>query len=439
MVLDTGFAAARYAVLILGSYYLLVIGHRILLHPLRRYPGPLVAKFTDWYGGFHALSMHLHLTTYQDHKKYGRVMKHGPNRLVFNSVQALQDIYSNERTTKSHIYLLTVQANGIDSIFNAVDRKRHASKRRLVGRAVTKRAMRMFGPIMHEQIDVFACKRLGLDIVGHLAFGFALDTQTDPTYRFIIDGIAMGNYRANSFMQLPFLKNGAGGDTTATALSALFFYPSHNPVAYRQVSEEVRGTFTHAAEIQGGPMLSDCRYLRAYIDATLRMSSPISGTLWRELAKDEEAKGPLIVDRHVIPRGTQVGVNIYTLHHNEDYFPEPFDFRSERWLVEDSSELQTMHAAFATFSAGARGCAGKPMAYLESSLVAAKTLWYFDFQTAPGDVTGVGIRGKMDGRGRREEYQLRDVFSAAHDGPYVVFRPRGDACKELGVRMSQSQ
>lgn len=85
--------------------------------------------------------------------------------------------------------------------------------------------MRTFEPLMRQQIDVFlqglyesaqasrpvdmtqACKRLGLDIVGHLAFGFALNTQTDPTYRFIIDGIAMGNYRANCFMQLPFLKN----------------------------------------------------------------------------------------------------------------------------------------------------------------------------------------------------------------------------------------
>ncbi|RWA04932.1 hypothetical protein EKO27_g10173 [Xylaria grammica] len=431
-------------------------------------------------------------------------MRHGPNRLIFNSAQALQDIYGDERVIKSHVCLLTIQANGVDSIFNAVDRRRHASKRRLIGRAVTDRAMHQFEPIMIEQIDVFlktlyesslasrpvdmtqSCKRLGLDIVGHLAFGFALNTQTEPKYRFIIDGIAMGNYRANSFMQLPFLKNRvldvalhllsrprrlgylralehmissrlgrekhekndlyssvadyinadgpdsiklselwseavfffpAGGDTTATALSALFFYLSRNPEAYHKLSDEVRSTFTDGADIKGGPKLAACRYLRSCIDETLRMSSPVSGTLWRGLAREEEGRGPWTVDGHIIPNGTQVDVNIYSLHHNEDYFPNPFSFRPERWLVDNDEELRRVHSAFADFSTRARGCAGKPMAYLESSLVAAKTLWYFDFETAPGDDT-------TGGQAHPEEFQLRDVFSAAHDGPNLVFKPR---------------
>ncbi|KAI0025048.1 cytochrome P450 [Xylariomycetidae sp. FL0641] len=526
MLLNLVVAAIRWALVILGSYYLFAVAYRVLLHPLKDYPGPVIAQFTDWYGGFHALSMRLPSTTYQDHKKYGRVMRHGPNRLVFNSAQALQDIYTNERTTKSHVYQLTIQANGVDSIFNAVDRKRHATKRRLIGRAVTDRAMRAFEPVMHQQIDIFLqglsesarlsvpvdmtqfFKRLGLDIVGHLAFGFALNTQTDPTYRFIIDGIAMGNYRANCFMQLPVLKNrvldstlhllsrsrrlgylralqhmistrlgmekhakqdlyssvadcidadgpdsillselwseavfffpaGAdyrtGGDTTATALSALFYYLSTNPDAYRKLAQEIRTTFTNAAEIRGGPKLAGCEFLRACIDETLRMSPPVSGTLWRELAEGEDAKGPFVVDGHVIPPNTQVGVNIYSLHHNEDYFPEPFTFRPERWLVE-GNELHRMHNAFAAFSTGARGCAGKPMAYLESGLVAAKTMWYFDFELASGGGPERGVSGRSVGQ--QDEYKLRDVFSAAHDGPNLVFKLRNPEGEDFEVHAS---
>lgn len=209
-------------------------------------------------------------------------------------------------------------------------------------------------------------------------------------------------------------------------MSALFFYLSHNPEVYRKLAQEVRTTFADGRDIRGGPKLAGCRYLRACIDETLRMSSPVSGTLWRELAQGEEAKGgPIVVDGHVIPRGTRVGVNIYSLHHNEDYFPEPFAFRPERWLV-DGDQQQKMHSAFAAFSTGARGCAGKPMAYLESSLVAATTLWYFDFETAQDDVTGPGASGQPGGRESRGEFELRDVFSAAHDGPTLVFRPRAD-------------
>lgn len=47
------------------------------------------------------------------------------------------------------------------------------------------------------------------------------------------------------------------------------------------------------------------------------MSPPIAGTLWREQASDDEESTPLIVDGHIIPKGTYVGVNTYSLHHNE--------------------------------------------------------------------------------------------------------------------------
>ncbi len=47
------------------------------------------------------------------------------------------------------------------------------------------------------------------------------------------------------------------------------------------------------------------------------MSPPTPGTLWRCLAPEEEGRGPFVVDGHVIPQGTKVGVNIYSLHHNE--------------------------------------------------------------------------------------------------------------------------
>lgn len=105
----------------------------------------------------------------------------------------------------------------------------------------------------------------------------------------------------------------------------------------------------------------------------------MSGTPWRELAKDADdpREGePFIVDAHVIPPGTQVGVCTYALHHNEEYFPEPFVFRPERWLAEESGEgrLARMHSVFVPFSVGPRACAGKSMAYLEMSLVVAKTL-----------------------------------------------------------------
>lgn len=133
------------------------------------------------------------------------------------------DIYANERVTKSHVYLLT-SAPGNTSIFNTIDKRQHSIKRRLIGQAVSEKAMRDFEPTMTKQIDIFIdqireasrtatpvdmsdhIKRLGMDIVGLLAFGFPLNMQTEETYRFMNRGLNVGGYRAHCFMQFPLIK-----------------------------------------------------------------------------------------------------------------------------------------------------------------------------------------------------------------------------------------
>lgn len=153
------------------------------------------------------------------------------------------------------------------------------------------------------------------------------------------------------------------------------------------------------------------------------MTPPVSGTLWRELYSDERDRS-LVIDGHVVPPGNQVGVNTYSLHHNEQYFAEPYSFHPERWLVDDEVQLRLMHSAFCPFSVGPRSCAGKAMAYLEASLVIARTIWAFDFQLAPGGKSGGGDPTKGQGRRREGEFQLYDIFAAMHVGPELVFTHR---------------
>ncbi|KAG8158471.1 hypothetical protein KVR01_011593 [Diaporthe batatas] len=524
-ILGVSYTLAKQALWLLLPGLLVLFSYRVLSHPLLQYPGPLLAKLTDGYNGFYALLMRLHLAVTRDHDKYGPVVRQGPNKLVFNTANALQEIYNNDRVTKSHVYTVLLRAKTNPHVFNCIDKTLHREKRKVVSKAITDQAIRDFEPTMSSQIDIFLqqllssiphhepvnmsqrCKRLGFDIVGLLAYGYELNVQTQDQYQFMLKGLVAGNYKSNAFMQFPLLKQlgldallhglsnssrnrflgvinemastrlalgrnarkdlvyfvaegsegsslddsqlrellyseglfffPAGGDTTATALSALFFYLSRNPGPYSRLAEEIRETFKSDPEIRGGPKLSGCRYLRACIDEALRMSPPVSGVPWRELAKgkDDPRRGePLIVDGHFIPAGTQVGVCTYALHHNKKYFPEPFAFRPERWLVEESGEkaLAEMRSAFAPFSIGPRACAGKSMAYLEASLVIARTLWFTDFETAPGKLGegGAGKAGSSGIRDRPEEFQLYDIFSATHDGPNLLFSYRGDHWKE---------
>lgn len=224
-------------------------------------------------------------------------------------------------------------------------------------------------------------------------------------------------------------------------MCTVFYYLSRNPLAYARLAAEVRTTFSSGGAIRQGPALAGSRYLRAVIDESLRISPPTPGVMWRERDPLSSPGGPLVVDGHVVPPGTLVGVGLYSLMHNPEYFPEPFAFRPERWLDDGAADetpegkaaRAAMRRAFIPFILGDRGCAGKAVAYLEMSLTVAKTLWYFDFQPAlgPAGELGSGRRGGAPGRDRLDEYQLYDYFMAEHEGPNLVFSPRGKHCEEL--------
>ncbi|KAI0838858.1 cytochrome P450 [Hypoxylon sp. FL0890] len=499
-----------YAAIAFSLYLLILFGYRLLFHPLRKYPGPFVAKLSDVYAGYYAAGRRLHLKTYHDHLQYGPVIRHGPNRLLFNTATALKDIYQNDRLVKASIYRGSQVAPDKYNVFNARDKIMHRMKRRVVGQALSDHSLRQFEPTLLEQIDRFLgvllqasktsspvnmtpmSRYLGLDIVGHLGFGYDLKLLTDDEYRFLTKAIVFSNFRINLSMQFPLLIHlrldilaslvpnsirrrllatlekmvttrlaqpvdakrdflsfiapkletdlkdvkrsdvwpeavfffGAGGDTTGTALAGAFFYLSRNPSCYQKLAAEIRSSFKSADEIRIGKELTSCRYLRACIDETLRMASPSATTLWREQDPAADQSQPLVIDGHMVPQGTMVGVNIYTLHHNAEYFPNPFMFRPERWLEGNDHA----RAAFTPFSIGPRSCGGKSLAYAEISIVLARTLWYFDFEPAPGPLgkVGEGTPGRMDGRDREDEFQIHDVFGACTDGPNLVFRPRAE-------------
>lgn len=217
-------------------------------------------------------------------------------------------------------------------------------------------------------------------------------------------------------------------------MSSIFFYLSRHPEAYTKLASEIRDTFSSGRDICGGPKLMGCKYLLAVIDECLRISPASIGTLWRQqdLTIPPAQRQPFIVDGHVVPPGTQVGISPYSLLHNPKYFPEPFDFRPERWL-EEGPQADISRKAFAPFAIGDRSCGGRQLAYLESRLAVARALWYFDFEKAPGDAGELG-GGKPGGdrlRSRRDEFQLQDVIVAEHDGPNLVFKTRGNLFADL--------
>ncbi|CAJ2505668.1 Uu.00g130620.m01.CDS01 [Anthostomella pinea] len=530
-LLDYTSSSLAYAISLITSSVLIYASYLILLHPLRKFPGPPLARVTDWFAGVHAFKKDLHLEILRTHDKYG---DHQPYSLGESSIAVQEvgsihissptcmqqklssaEIYQNGRVSKSHTYGSAVR-NNVDNVFTARDKRVHQAKRKMISPALTERAVKSFEPSLTEHITVYLkqilnasqaskpvnmserARYLALDIVTQLSFGYALQAQTSDENHFVSNALAFGLWRGNVWHHLFFLSkfwvysiwdrvffesrekysqlldrmirsrmargtNGerdfysfiseldpdpdnvrkgglwweahflvvAGSDTTATTIAATLFYLSRNPRCYQQLANEIRSTFTCTQDIKGGPQLASCHYLRACIDEALRLSPPVPGTLWRTQDPDDDQ--PLVIDGHVIPKGTIFGVSSYAIHHNEAYFPNSFAFKPERWLEGHTAGGKHTSDAFAAFSVGARSCAGKPMAYLELSLVIARMLWYFDFEPASGSLgeVGGGMAGGPTGRERLGEFQLEDIFTARHDGPYLAFHPRGELWKEL--------
>lgn len=228
----------------------------------------------------------------------------------------------------------------------------------------------------------------------------------------------------------------AGSDTTSTIFAAMFFYLTCNPDVYRKLVTEIRQTWSAVDDIRSGVKLSSCRYLCAFIDEAMRMNPPGGAELNREVLP-----GGLEVDGQVFGEGTNVGTALYVLQHSESFFPDPFVFRPERWIVDEkagvtANSVSRAESAFAPFSIGSRGCIGKNLAYLEMKITMARVLHRFEVRRLEGNTLGAGAPELMWGRMNQGQYQVKDAFIALRDGPIVQFRKRATEKDKLSGEMA---
>jgi hypothetical protein len=86
---------------ILSQHWLPISGAVLLLwlvknrykNGLNKYPGPFLASITDWWRFFDVYGRRPEITHRALHKKYGDVVRLGPNTLSFSDPSALKSIY----------------------------------------------------------------------------------------------------------------------------------------------------------------------------------------------------------------------------------------------------------------------------------------------------------------------------------------------------------
>jgi cytochrome P450 len=125
------------------------------------------------------------------------------------------------------------------------------------------------------------------------------------------------------------------------------------------------------------------------------MSLTAGSCLFREVPNNEA-----VIDGQILPGGSNIGVGIYSIHHSPIYFPDPFAYRPERWIVrKDNTTQDSLEKGFSVlnpFSLGSRSCVGKSLAKVELQLTLALVLHRYDIKLAEGDPGRIG-EGRLNG------------------------------------------
>jgi len=137
----------------------------------------------------------------------------------------------------------------------------------------------------------------------------------------------------------------AGHETTANSLAWAWERLLRTPEAHQRLVGAVRAC-------QGAG-----EAIEATITETMR-SRPVVPIVGRRV------KLPWRLGDYAVPADTPVLISILLLHHREDLYPEPFEFRPERWLDRKPGTYEWL-----PFGGGIRRCLGAALAMAEQRVV----------------------------------------------------------------------
>jgi len=161
----------------------------------------------------------------------------------------------------------------------------------------------------------------------------------------------------------------AGIDTTKSVLNWNLLYLAQNPEKQDRLRAELHDALGDArlTEAVAAKMKSKLPYLKAVVRETHRIAPASAVMTMRTAPCDLELNG------YLVPEGTKVGFNIYSMQNDPRYVEDPSEFKPERWLSEavkarvgTESEVIDNPLLGTPFSFGARMCLGGRVAELET-------------------------------------------------------------------------
>lgn len=182
------------------------------------------------------------------------------------------------------------------------------------------------------------------------------------------DGSHMSNEQLIDEILILFV---AGHETTANALTFTLTLLAKHPEVLFKVKNEIQALTTQ------NPLenLSELSYTKQCVDESLRLYPPA----W--ITDRVNTEDDTIGDYH-IKKGTMIGVSIYEMHRNKNYWEQPNSFIPDRFNEHNKERSKY----YMPFGAGPRLCIGNNFAIYEMILTLKHVIESFDISTNVQDI-----------------------------------------------------
>jgi cytochrome P450 len=165
----------------------------------------------------------------------------------------------------------------------------------------------------------------------------------------------------------------AGYETTANALTWMWYVLSQNPDHYDVMVKEAKEILQgRSVAVDDLPRLE---YALRCIKETMRLYPPAHSVA-------RQPKSEMMLGDYKIPRSAVVGVSQYVVQRLPENYSEPERFDPDRFLPEH--EESRPRNIYMPFSDGARNCIGAHFAMMEAHIVAVMMAQRVRFQLMPG-------------------------------------------------------
>lgn len=209
-----------------------------------------------------------------------------------------------------------------------------------------------------------AADLLDLMVTAHVSNGGATSAKNDSEGDILSLDDAQLRHNLNTFFI-------AGHETTAGGLSSVLYLLALNQECLRRAHEEVDRVC--GSEVPTFEHVKEMTYVHNCLKEALRIMPP-AGIMLREVTEDTTLGG------YFAPKGLVCMLNVFALHHDEDYWEDPERFDPDRFLAERVKKRH--HYAWMPFSIGPRQCIGNNFAMLEMRMMLAVILQKLHFEPA---------------------------------------------------------